>query len=146
MSNETQDRAEDAEPPPGARKTIVWLISSRTTRDGVKGTLTMTTQGLLFSPTSGAPETLFRHQEVKRAHRVMTSPVLELKLSGDHPRLVGLYFIEPPPLTPPGPQLFGRRRARRQAVTTLIGSNASRRDLIDEWVRRIREQGSGQEG
>jgi len=147
MAGDRTNGRGEPEPPTSnpPKRTIVWLISARTTRDGVKGALTMTPEGLLFGPTSGAPETLFRHEEVRRAHRVRTSPVLELKLSADHPRLVGLYFIEPPPLKPAGPQLLGKRRARRQAVTTLLGSNASRRDIIDGWVQRIREKSGNQE-
>jgi hypothetical protein len=118
----------------------VWMVDRRTGRDGVRGELTLEVDRLTFRPDEDAKwHTVIPLAEIRRAHRVLGSPVLEILLSRtEEPRVVGFYFVEPPSLAVPlRPRLGKRRSAKRAAIVELMGSNPGKKPEIREWVRRI---------
>src|SRR5205823_4945622 len=120
----------------------VWLVSRETGQRGWQGTLTLETGTLAFHPEDGGAPRLFPLEEIRKAHRVLGSPVLELRLapSSTH-RLVGFYFVRPPDLEPAGttaPRRLQKRTARKRAVLTLRAANTIKLDDVRTWVRAIR--------
>ena len=123
-------------------ETTVWMIHARTSPAGVKGKLRLESGAVVFRPTHrDADELAIPLERVKRAHRVLGSPVLELRLSGsDGPNAIGFYFVRPPNLEMQKEgRYMARGRAKRDAAVTLVTSNLSRKDDVVGWVRSIRE-------
>lgn len=122
------------------------MVDRRTGRDGVRGELSLGVDRLTFRPDEGTIwHTAIPLDEIRRAHRVLGSPVLEILLSrAEEPRVVGFYFVEPPGLAvPERPRIGKRRSAKRAAIVELMGSNPGKKPEIKEWVRRIDDARSG---
>jgi hypothetical protein len=119
----------------------VWMVSARTGLEGLKGELTMRDRALVFQPESTRyGEIVFPLSEVQRVRRARGSPVLEIHMDvQDAPRVVGFYFVEPPPLRLPDTRLrlFPRYFARRSAISDLRKGNILRRDEMLEWFEEI---------
>ena len=122
--------------------TTVWMVSRETGQLGWRGTITLEGENLAFRPQDGGAPRLFALTEIRRAHRVLGSPVLELRLAPTATqRLVGFYFVRPPSLEPPPsttPRPLQKRTARKRAVLTLRAANTVKLDDIRTWVRAIR--------
>jgi hypothetical protein len=120
----------------------VWLVSRETGQKGWQGTLTLETGTLAFRPEDGGAPRLFAFEEIRKANRVLGSPVLELRLAPTAKyRLVGFYFVRPPDLEPPmstTPKPLQKRHARKKAVLTLRAANTIKLDDVRTWVRAIR--------
>jgi hypothetical protein len=126
-----------------APESTVWMIHAGTSKDGVKGRLALTPEGLVFRPVQSNPgaERVFPLSRIRRAHRVMGSPVLELSLQpqGTGPRVVGFYFAQPPSLEAQADSGFlGKRRLRRDAVVTLFRWNSVKKAEVSNFVDAIR--------
>ena len=84
-------------------ESTVWMIHAGTSRDGVKGRLALEPGAVVFRGAQAGPGggTTFSLAAIRRAHRAMGTPVLELNLqpnAGPGPRVVGFYFVQPPSL------------------------------------------------
>jgi hypothetical protein len=136
-AGDTRDAEEDLLPP-----AAVWLVSRETGQLGWEGTLTLEREHLAFRPEDGGAPRFFPLAEIRKAHRVLGSPVLELRLAPtNNQRLVGFYFVRPPSLEPPStttPRPLQKRTARKRAVLTLRAANTMKMDDIRTWVRAIR--------
>jgi hypothetical protein len=128
------------------RVSSVWMVSARTGLEGLKGELTLRDRALVFQPESDPyGEIVFRLTDVRRVRRARGSPVLEIHLDvQDAPRIVGFYFVEPPPMRLPDDRfrMFPRHFARRSAIADLRKGNILRRDEMLEWfeeIERLRE-------
>jgi hypothetical protein len=126
-----------------ALESTVWMIHAGTSKDGVKGRLTFSPDGLVFRPVQANPgaERVFALARIRRAHRVMGSPVLELNLqpAGPGPRAVGFYFVQPPSLEAQSDSGFlGRRRLSSDAAVTLFRWNSVKKAEVSRFVEAIR--------
>jgi len=126
-----------------AFESTVWMIHAGTSKDGVKGRLALSPEGLIFRPaqTNPAAERVFSFSRIRRAHRVMGSPVLELNLQpgGTGPRVVGFYFVQPPSLEAQADSSFmGRRRLRRDSAVTLFRWNSVKKAEVSRFAQAIR--------
>jgi len=126
-----------------AVESTVWMIHAGTSKDGVKGRLIMSPEGLIFRPAQANPgaERVFALSRIRRAHRVMGSPVLEINLQpgGTGPHVVGFYFVQPPSLDAQADSGFlGRRRLRRDAAVTLFRWNSVKKAEVSRFVGAIR--------
>lgn len=130
-----------------ARASKVWMIHARTGLNGIRGTLTLEGQDLLFRPESlQEGETVLRVSEVKKVHRVRGSPILEISVrSASLPPIVGFYFVKPPSLKDDYQTLnfLQRNSARKKALNALRTANAFKKDEIERWVEAIREARPG---
>ena len=149
MDEHRTDEAEGAaggELPPAT----VWLVSRETGQQGWQGTLSLERETLAFHPEDGGAPRVFALADIKKAHRVLGSPVLELRLVPTAAqRLVGFYFVRPPNLESPKyttPRPLQKRTARKRAVLALRAANASRGDDIRAWVGAIRRAKAAREG
>ena len=146
-------------PMPGP--TIVWMVhlSRGDSPDGVRGTLSMEDDALVFMPASGAMPVRFPLVSVRKAKRLVGSPVLRLDWNdagtASH---TAFYFVEPPPLRPPDPTsrsvreqapaslnpLMPRRKSRhfqmRDNVRYLQTSGVGTKELISAWAAEIGER------
>ena len=128
-----EEDAEDLEP------SQVWMVSRETGQKGWAGTIVLEGETFVFLPLDGGARRSFPIDEIRKVHRVVGSPVLEIKLAptAQH-RLVGFYFIRPPDLsTEPGARRK-KRTARRQAVLALRVANHAKVEEIRDWVVAIR--------
>jgi hypothetical protein len=126
-----------------ARASNVWMIHATTGLNGIRGTISLEGQDLVFRPESGREgETVFRVSEIKKVHRVKGSPILEIfPTSASQPSVVGFYFVKPPSLQDDEPTTLNflhRRTGRKKALNALRTANAFKKDEIDRWVRAIR--------
>jgi hypothetical protein len=128
------------------RVSTVWMVSARTGLEGRKGQLTLRDRALVFVPESGQyGNSEFKLADISRVRRARGSPVLEIHLElPDAPRIVGFYFVEPPPIRLPDDRfrLFPRYLARRSAIRALSKGNNLRREEVIEWfedIERARE-------
>jgi hypothetical protein len=144
---ERERDADEAVETPGSERDLlppvtVWLVSRETGQLGWQGTLTLESENLAFRPEDGGAPRLFALAEIRKAHRVLGSPVLELRLAPAAPqRLVGFYFVRPPNLEPPmstTPRPLQKRHARKRAVLMLRAANTTMLDDVRTWVRAIR--------
>jgi hypothetical protein len=125
--------AEDLEP------SEVWMVSRETGQEGWAGIIKLDGDAFMFLPLDGGAPRSFPLDEIRKIHRVVGSPVLEIKMAptAQH-RLVGFYFIRPPTLsTEPGARMK-KRSARRHAILTLRVANEAKRNEIRDWVAAIR--------
>lgn len=122
--------------------TTVWMVHARTGMQGVKGTLALQDGAITFQPAGGrSSETLLPIGEIRRVRRAPGSPVLEVEITvKGGPPIIGFYFVKPPPLTPPteGYRPFGRFLAKRKAIATLRGGNATHREDVQAWVDAVK--------
>lgn len=122
------------------------MIHGRTGPEGVEGTLRLESGGVVFRPKyEVSPDLFVPFEAVRRARRLMASPVLELRLRlPDGPKTVGFYFVRPPNLDVQrdGGRL-ARTRAKRDAAVSLVSSNVGKKDEVKRWVRSIREAKKG---
>lgn len=123
------------------RVSTVWMVSARTGLEGMKGKLAMRDRALVFQPESDRyGEIVFRPDDIRRVRRARGSPVLEIHLDEPRaPRIVGFYFVKPPPMRLPDDKfrLFPRYMARRSAITELRKGNILRREEMLEWYDEI---------
>jgi hypothetical protein len=120
----------------------VWMIHARTPPDGVKGKLSLEPGALVFRPAHrDVDEMAIPLERVRRARRVLGSPVLEIKLAAtDGPSAIGFYFVRPPNLEVQNEgRYLARGRAKRDAAVTLVTSNLSKKEAVAQWVDAIRE-------
>ena len=120
----------------------VWMVNRLTGREGVQGELELEPERLRFTPLQeGDPAISLALVEIRRVHRLLASPVLEVALrTGREPPLIGFYFTRPPRLAhPERPRLLGRHSAKRAAIFQLMQANPDKKAEIRRWVRRIRE-------
>jgi hypothetical protein len=126
------EELEDLEP------SEVWMVSRETGQQGWAGIIKLDGAAFMFLPLDGGAPRSFPLDEIRKVHRVVGSPVLELKMAppAEH-RLVGFYFIQPPSLsTEPGARMK-KRTARRHAILALRVANQGKRDEIRDWVTAI---------
>jgi hypothetical protein len=124
-------------------KSTVWMVHSGTPMSGVKGELTLDPGGVVFAPrqTVQGSGSVFPFDYIRKAHRLMASPVLELRMrrSGG-PTVVGFYFVQPPSLEAQQDSgLMARRRLRRDAAFSLVKLNPVKREEIARWVKAIQD-------
>jgi hypothetical protein len=129
------------------RVSTVWMVNARTGLEGRKGQLMLQDRTLVFRPESERfGDSRFDVADVRRVRRAMGSPVLEIHLDlPDAPRIVGFYFVQPPPARLPDDKfrLLPRYMARRSAIAALRKGNAMKREEVIEWleeIERIMEQ------
>jgi hypothetical protein len=136
---EPQD-APDDEDPEDLEPSEVWMVSRETGQEGWAGTIALERDAFVFIPLDGGARRSFPLSDIRKVHRVIGSPVLEIRLASTaSARLVGFYFIQPPDLaTEPGARMK-KRTARRRAVLTLRVANQGKRDEIRDWVEAIRK-------
>lgn len=122
----------------------VWMFHATTSKEGVKGVLTLGPGGVVFKE-SGLGERTFPFDRIRKVSRVRGSPVLELRLRpAGGPRLVGFYFVQPPSLQAQDDSgMFRKRRLRRDAAFSLIKLNAVKKGEIEAWVEAIERALSG---
>ena len=122
-------------------KSTVWMVHSGTPKSGVKGELTLEPGGVVFTPrqTVRGADTVFPLDHVRKVHRVMASPVLELRMRRTGgPPVVGFYFVQPPSLEAQQDSgMLARRRLRRDAAFSLVKLNPVKREEISSWVEAI---------
>ena len=137
------------------RPVTVWAVElgHDAPPDDVKGTLTLQSDALVFSPEI-APSTArrIRLATIAKVRRVRGSPVLLVThTDGTTPRRTAFYFAEPPPLgvilgtrtedRPGGLAALRnpKRKARRDNVGYLGLTNREKKAALSEWVRAVRE-------
>jgi hypothetical protein len=126
-----------------ARRSTVWMVHSRTSLEGVKGTLSLEDRALIFTPEGGrSAETVLPLASITRTHRPRASPVLEVAVDlPNAPPLIGFYFIEPPPLARGGSAIrfLERVLTKRKAVLAIQMGNAVKHEEVDRWVKAIQD-------
>lgn len=127
----------------GLEPVTVWLVSRETGQLGWQGTLTLESETLAFRPEDGGAPRVYQFDQIRKVHRVLGSPVLELVLAPTAPqRLVGFYFVRPPNLEPSSksttPRPLQKRTARKRAILTLRAANDRKVEDIRTWVGAIR--------
>ncbi len=144
----------------------VWMVPLRRHTDmrEIKGSLTISGDALLFTERRQGDEYVIPLRSIRKARRVRGSPVLMIH-HGQGPERweTAFYFAQPPPLRPAEPAepprtvgiglgrggsgpVSGRRAKKRHMkanVTYLQNANLGKKDLIESWVRRIREAVAG---
>jgi len=123
----------------------------------VQGSLALETDALVFTPRDG-PERRYPLAEIARARRLRGSPVLLIVHEPTRAsRRTAFYFVQPPPLVPPGesrravlgPLAGGSsRKVRRRNASYLGLSNREKKQVLLEWERAVQaalttERGSG---
>ena len=125
----------------GVHAAEVWMVTRETGSAGWPGTLVLETDALTFRPADGGGHRTFALAEIRKVHRVLGSPVLELRLAPTavH-RLVGFYFVRPPSLdgSSSGGRPVRRRTARKKAVLSLRVGNEVKKEEIRRWVEALR--------
>jgi hypothetical protein len=127
----------------------VWMVNLLTGMDGRRGRLFLEPSKLVFRPDSTDGETSIPLAFIKRARRVVGSPVLEIRVdrSKEMPPVFGFYFVAPPSLAPPEGARFKRERARRRsAAATLMSANPGKKEEIRAWVAAIQTAKSASSG
>ncbi len=120
---------------------MVWMVNLLTGMDGRRGHLFLEPSKLVFRPDSTDGETTIPLAFIKKVHRVLGSPVLEIRIdrSKEMPPVFGFYFVAPPSLGAPEGARFKRARARRRsAAATLMSANPGKKGEIRAWVAAIR--------
>src|SRR6266568_2592025 len=86
-------------------ESTVWMIHAGTSKDGVKGRLALEPLGVVFRPAQARPgaETVFPLGTIRRAHRTMGTPVLELSLQPNAGPGPLAKRVSSPPLPTPSP-------------------------------------------
>jgi hypothetical protein len=123
--------------------TTVWMVHARTGLQGIRGVLSLDAEGLWFRPEDlRRADTRIPLTAIRKVRRAYASPVLEVAVDlPDHPRLIGFYFVKPPPLPGSGrgeAPIFGRWLAKRRAVAVLREGNVRRGEEVTRWVREVR--------
>jgi hypothetical protein len=133
--------------------TTVWMVHLGTGRNvEMEGILREDEDALVFTDLSSSTVTRFPFAELRKAKRVMGSPVFVV-LSGDDRRETAFYLSRPPPLgvlggqDRPGEALqtvsvrnrgTGKWRQRRENTRYLAATSTNVREIRDAWVDRIR--------
>jgi hypothetical protein len=128
----------------------VWMVHARTGLTGVKGTLHLDGEVLVFHPdTVGRGDTRIGLGGIRRSRRVRGTPILEVYPdSNELPDVIGFYFVAPPKIADPSGTTtpmgamnpFRRHAGRRAALRTLRLANADKKAEIEGWVRRLRTE------
>ena len=140
--------------------TTVWAVElgPRSSLEEVKGSLSMTSDGLVFTPRDERrPTQTLAFAEIARVRRLRGSPVLMVVSRGANGTArTAFYFAQPPPLERPDettsrPTPFGlgrttKRKVRRQNVSYLGAWNAEKKELLREWERQLRTRSPGRPG
>jgi hypothetical protein len=135
---------EDRREAPVGPHSTVWLVSLKTGLGGRKGQMWLDGRELVFRPASDRyGDMRLRLEHIRRVKAARFTPVMDMRLSApDQPSRIGFYFVKPPSLDPvekPGVHLTSpRRRARRDAATSLRGANPMVREELVGWVERIK--------
>lgn len=119
------------------------MVNRATGMDGIEGTLTLEAEALVFTPVdTGRTPVRFPLGDVRRAHRVIGSPVLEITLAPGSPvRITGFYFVKPPRISGRDPisgRSFDGRRARRASAVALRTWSRPKKGEIQAWAADIR--------
>ena len=120
------------------------MVNALTGSNGLRGTLLLEDGALVFRPdTTRTSEKAFPLDQIKKARRVLGSPVLEIQLhAGEPSRVLGFYFTRPPsleePVGAPPLQPFRRHQVKRNALNSLRLANADKKKEVAGWVDRIR--------
>jgi hypothetical protein len=129
------------------------MVHNRTPLDGVKGSLSLEDQLLVFRPEGGrSGTTSIPLRRIVRIRRARGTPVLEVGLEMENaPPVIGFYFVKPPSLIQPTENYrpFGRFLAKRRGIATLRSGNAARGMDVDLWAKALQEaqeSGEGSEG
>ena len=121
--------------------------------------MSMEDDAVVFTPASGSVPVRFALTSVRRAKRLIGSPVLRLDWNDNGTAShTAFYFVEPPPLRPPDPTsrsvregvpgplgpLMPMRRSRhfqmRDNVKYLQTSGVGTKELIAAWAAEIGER------
>ena len=126
-------------------------LGHRSALEEVKGSLSMTSDGLVFTPRDERrPTQTLAFAEIARVRRLRGSPVLMVVSRGANGTArTAFYFAQPPPLERPDdttatrPTPFGigrttKRKVRRQNVSYLGAWNAEKKELLREWERQVK--------
>jgi hypothetical protein len=129
------------------------MVHGRTGLLGVRGTLALELEAsrLVFRPEGGRSANLVLPlKDLAGVRRARGSPVLEVRPVGSStaPRVVGFYFVKPPPLEPPPDSfpIFAKYMAKRRSIQALRAGNAVKGREVDEWVAKLREAVFGGSG
>jgi hypothetical protein len=139
----------------------VWMVrlDRGQVEDDVRGTLELDPEAIVFTETRSGIEHRIPIQAMQQPKRVKGSPILLIAHTADGAlRRVAFYFSQPPPLRPPEPGSttlpesglggrpmgpFGafRRTSKRRHLRTnlsyLTTTNASHKQVIQDWVVEI---------
>jgi hypothetical protein len=121
----------------------VWMVHARTGPAGHRGQISLTDEGVRFTPRSGsAAETVIPFADIKRVRRVWASPVLELALrtpNGVALAILGFYFVKPPNLEPPEDlRILRRRRTKTRAANELRRGNLMQKETVAAWAEEVK--------
>ena len=121
----------------------------------VRGTLSMTDEGVVFEPDEGAAVTRIAFTEAARVKRLRGSPVLVIQKTARGAGATAFYFAEPPPLHPADPATLSlrdagppsplaatrrpsERRHRRQNAGYLASKGRMLKPTLHAWASEIR--------
>lgn len=116
--------------------TEVWMVTARTGRAGVTGTLALEALGLVFREESGRFDPFeFPFADIRKVRRNPGSPVLLVFTEQGGRKPVMFWFTPPPNLeTAAGGHFFRKHRAKRNSAGRLVQANERRREELKEWV------------
>jgi hypothetical protein len=113
----------------------VWAARLGSPDEGVKGSLVLWPDELVFASETGEVEIRIPLRDLRRARRIHGSPVMVVEHAGG---VVAFYFAQPPPIER-DQTLIERRRNRPASLTYLGDTSADLRKDIKRWVRSIKD-------
>jgi hypothetical protein len=139
--------------------TTVWMVHLGLGEPvEVRGTLQIDDDALVFAARGSDARTRFPLERVRRARRLMISPVMMVDWTDDdRRRKTAFYFAQPPPLKPaetsmPGYTEEGRpaspfgqlgsgaRRRKRNNTTYLSSKGVTLKPVIRAWVSEVNQR------
>lgn len=139
--------------------TTVWMVHLGLGEPvEIRGTLQMDDDALVFVARGSDARTRFAFERMRRARRLMVSPVMMLDWTADDQRRkTAFYFAQPPPLKPAEPSMpgytdegrpaspfgqlgSGTRRHKRNNTTYLSSKGVMLKPVITAWVSEVKER------
>ena len=117
----------------------VWAIElGRGVQTETQGSLSLEADAIVFTATGGHGPRRIALAQVRKARRVLGSPILVVEhVEGGERRHTAFYFSQPPPLEPAGRTTT--RKLRRQNVGYLGTTNRQKKEVVRRWETAVRE-------